>query len=160
MPRTKANAIRNKEALAAKFAAGVETKKDTTASDGDDKPVDRPRRKGYTAAGVRRKDRYKIIRQIKRLASEVKAGRILPLKTTDEWIRSLAANGCNKPGMRFAPDAILALREVVIAKGTELLRDANDIACLARKSQTVKLVDVKLARHFADAHSHRYGLGV
>ncbi|MGB0548845.1 MAG: hypothetical protein ACPGR8_06885 [Limisphaerales bacterium] len=100
------------------------------------------------AGKKRRKDRYRAIREIRNAQRNTSARRILPLATTNTWIRSIAANSLNKPDIRFSPEAIQALREVLIAKGTELLKDANDIAALARNSPTVTMKDMKLAEHF------------
>lgn len=103
----------------------------------------------------KRRDRYRIIRNIAKLQKCTEARKILPLETTNKWIRTIAATTLNKPEMRFSPEAILALRHVLIDYGTEVLRDANDIAVLARNSHTVKLQDMKIVDHFNKRGSMR-----
>ena len=102
----------------------------------------------------RRRDRWKPIRDIKAAQRNTKASKVLPLATINEWIRSIAANDLHKPEIRFAPDAIKSLREAVIEYGTDLLRNANNIAVVARKSPTVTFEDLKLVQSmFAQAET-------
>lgn len=107
MARTKAAL---KEGVAPKRVDGVIVKPESDPA-GDKK-----------AGKKRRRNRKLWAQRNRKMQAETNAKAILPLAPTERWIRKLAAD-MGHADIRFSPNAIKAIRHVLIDYGTEVMAD-------------------------------------
>ena len=110
------------------------------------------------AAGKKKRKRRNPKRwaqQCAKFQKQTDASRILPLAPTERWIRTITAEVTGKPSVRFSPDAINALRHVLIDYGTEVMADGFNWNVL-NKEHTLTAKALKFADHLKRKAMQQY----
>ena len=91
----------------------------------------------------RRKDRHRIIRNMKKLQKETSANKLVPMMSFCRTARAVAKE-LTGSGVRFSPNALGMLREAALAHVVDTLRNGNVIS-IVNGSQTLTAPALKAA---------------
>lgn len=135
---------RTKAALQTKYNVAAVAKPGTA----DDADASKKKRRRKDPSGARFR------REVRREQASTKCA--LPLAAMDRLIREVAVEVAGpESAVRFSPNAIRALREVVQTEGIEMMKSAFDVTC-NRGSVTLSLDDLKVANKLRSAAENRF----